>query len=291
MTKSHASYAVFALLSAMLLNATTDVLVKWLAVNHSILQIIFFRNLFSLIPVAAVVARNGGLPSLRSNHVPLNILRALFGLASMVLYVISFTLMPLANVIAIGFVAPLILVVLCRIFLRELVSVEQWAAVAGGCCGALIIVQPDYEVLQWRALLPVAGAFFLAVYMLLLRILSRTETRSSLIVYFPVVSIICTGAALPWVATTPDRIDFLLLVITGCIGGIALYLRNEAYTAAPASVLAPCEYTGLLWVAIFGVAVFGDNLSRQLFIGATLLIATNLFVLLRVSTLSSQKAT
>jgi drug/metabolite transporter (DMT)-like permease len=290
MTKNYASYAVLVLLTAMLLNAMTDVLVKWLAASHSILQIIFFRNLFSLIPVAVVVARDGGLPLLQSNHVLLNIVRALVGLTSMILYVISFTLMPLANVIAIGFVAPLILVGLCKVLLREAVSAEQWTAVAAGCCGALIIVQPDYEILQWRALLPVAGAFFLAAYMLLLRILSKTETRSSLIVYFPVVGIICTGATLPWVATIPDGTDFLLFVITGCIGGIALYLRNEAYTAAPASVLAPCEYTGLLWVAVFGVAVFDDKPSQQLVIGATILIGTNLFILFRASRLSSRTA-
>lgn len=290
MRKSQAPYAVSALLIAMLLNATTDVLVKWLAASQSILQIIFFRNLFSLIPVAVLVARDGGLSSLRSDHVWLNILRALLGLTSMILYVVAFTLMPLANVIAIGFVAPLLLIVLCRIFLGEPVSAEQWVAVAAGCCGALIIVQPDREVLQWRVLLPIAGAFFLATYMLLLRILSKTETRSSLLVYFPVVSIACTGAALPWVGRIPDQTDFLLLVVLGCIGGVALFLRNEAYTAAPASVLAPCEYTGLLWVAIFGVAVFGEQLSQQLVIGATILIGTNLFTLLRASRLSNRTA-
>jgi len=281
-------YAVSALLLAMLLNATTDVLTKLLASNHSVLEIIFFRNLFSLLPVAVIVARDGGIPALRSNRVPLNVLRALCGLAAMALYFISYTLMPLANVIAIGFVAPLIVVALCRMFLDEPVSLEQWTAIILGFCSALVILQPDYIVLQWRALLPIAGAFFLAGYILLLRMLSKTETRSSMAFYFPIVSVVCTGATLPWVASSSSLKDLALLLVTGCLGGIALYLRNEAYTAAPASVLAPCEYTGLVWVALFGVIILGEHLSMQLLIGASMLIGTNLFVLVRASRASNR---
>jgi drug/metabolite transporter (DMT)-like permease len=173
-------------------------------------------------------------------------------------------------------------------FLDEPVSLEQWTAVILGLCSALLILQPDYIVLQWRALLPIAGAFFLAGYILLLRMLSKTETRSSMAFYFPIVSVVCTGATLPWVASSSSLKDLALLLVTGCLGGIALYLRNEAYTAAPASVLAPCEYTGLVWVALFGVIILGEHLSMQLLIGASMLIGTNLFVLVRASRASNR---
>jgi drug/metabolite transporter (DMT)-like permease len=284
------TYAVCVLLVAMFLYASTDVLLKWLAASHSILQIIFFRNLFSFIPVGIVIARDGGLPALRTRRMPLNIFRAVLGLLSMLLYSIAFTVMPLANVIAIGFVAPLILVILCKILLDEEVTAGQWLAISVGTLGALVILQPDYAVFQLWALLPVAGAVCLAGYMLLLRVLSMTETKSSLIVYFPVASIVCTGATLPWVATVPSAVDLILLLAMGLIGGVALYLRNEAYTAAPSSILAPCEYTGLLWVSIFGVLIFGDRVSQHLVVGSSLLVAANLYVLARGQKVASRAA-
>lgn len=280
-TSASASYAVGAVLAAMLMYAMTDVLVKTLAVRVHIAEILFFRNLFSFVLVAIVVRNDGGLAALRTGRLPLNILRAALGLASMVCYMIAFTRMPLADVIAIGSVAPLFLVTLSKVFLAEPVTADQWSAVLVGFGSALLILRPSYTIFQMWALVPLLGALFLALYMLLLRELAKTETRSSLMIYFPAVGVIASGSALPFVHSSLGCYDFSLLLLLGLLGGVALYLRNEGYSSAPASALAPCEYTGLLWACVFSVAIFGDPMTPQLMVGILMLIATNLYVVRR----------
>jgi drug/metabolite transporter (DMT)-like permease len=197
----------------------------------------------------------------------------------MLLYFISFAFLPLADVIAIGFSAPLMLIVLCRVVLSERFSVGTSLALFIGLFGVLIILQPSASVFQASALLPLMAAMCLSVYMLLLKMLSPTETASSLIFYVPIAGMLVSGVALPWVGKAPTLSDLGLFAIMGIVGGIALFLRNEAYSRAPAFSLVPFEYTGVIWAALFGFFVFGDSVSSNLIMGSGILVITNIYIM------------
>jgi drug/metabolite transporter (DMT)-like permease len=271
--------AQLVVLAAVALYAATDAMVKYLASRYSVMEIAFFRHLFSLIPVAVLVHREGGVAALRTDKIWLHILRALLGAGSMLLYFLSFSLMPLADVIAIGFTAPLMLVVLSRIVFAERIGRGRFWALLCGFLGVLFIVRPGGDILNPIALLPVGAAALLASYMLMIRILSKTESASSMMLYVPVVGMIVSAAFLPWVGESPSAPDLGLLAIMGVLGGAALFLRNEAYSRAPAAALAPFEYTGVLWAAVFGYLVFGDGVTMNLVLGTGILIVTNLYMI------------
>ena len=265
-------------LLAVMLYAATDAMVKYLAARYSVLEITFFRHMFSLIPVMLIIRREGGFLALRTSRMGLHILRAFLGVGAMLLYFISFSFLPLADVIAIGFSAPLMLIVLCRVVLSEKVSAGTSLALFIGLFGVLIILQPSTAIFQTSALLPLMAAMCLSVYMLLLKMLSHTETASSLIFYVPIAGMLVSGVALPWAGKAPTLSDLGLFAIMGVVGGIALFLRNEAYSRAPAFSLIPFEYTGVIWAALLGFFVFGDSVSSNLIIGSSILVVTNIYV-------------
>jgi drug/metabolite transporter (DMT)-like permease len=269
---------ILIILLAIFLYAITDGLVKWLSQRHAIGEIIFYRKLFTLLPVLVVVKQGGGFRSLRSTKCPLLLLRALLGIASMFLYFFAFSLMSLSDVIAIGMTAPLLLVVLSKFILSEHVSRNSWIAISLGFVGAMIVIQPSFAVFGLFSVVPLAGAVCLALYMLILRKLSASETAASLIFYVPVVGILCTGIALPWVGELPGWNDSALFAAMGVLGGLALHLRNLAYSSATSGTLAPFEYTGLIWIGLISIIAFGDTPTWHLAIGAAVLVAANAYL-------------
>jgi drug/metabolite transporter (DMT)-like permease len=282
LSKTSHAYAIRAVLLATFCYAATDAAVKWLSGRYGIVQITFLRNVFALLPVAVVVRHAGGLRSLKTRRPALNVLRGGLGLLSMFLYFHAFSLMALADVIAIGFTSPLILVLLCRLVLGERVEKACWIAVGAGLAGMVVIVQPGLTALRWHALLPVGGAVCLALYMLMLRVLAGTESKSTLMLYVPAVAVAVTGAALiPVAFVAPTAFELSLFAAMGVISGVALLLRNEAYSTAPASVLAPFEYTGLIWVSLIGAAVFSDYVTPALIVGSTIIVSANFYVVMR----------
>jgi drug/metabolite transporter (DMT)-like permease len=118
--------------------------------------------------------------------------------------------------------------------------------------------------------------------MLMLRVLAGTESKSTLMLYVPAVAVAVTGAALiPVAFVAPTAFELSLFAAMGVISGVALLLRNEAYSTAPASVLAPFEYTGLIWVSLIGAAVFSDYVTPALIVGSTIIVSANFYVVMR----------
>jgi drug/metabolite transporter (DMT)-like permease len=270
--------AVICVLASAFGYAATDAMVKWMSRSYPVLEITFFRNIFTFLPVAWIVWQGGGFRSLRSERMGLHIVRAVLGTVAMVLYFVSYSLMPLANVTAVGSTAPLILVVMARLFLGEKVGAKQWAAIGLGFLGALIVIGPSISVFQWLSVLPLAASIAFAGYMLFIRVLSATESQESLIFYVPLVAAGISGCAMPWVWTPIDAFGLAMMAIMGVGAGFALYFRNIAYSMIQANVGAPLEYTNLLWAACLGIVFFGDEPTWNLVVGALVIVSSNLYV-------------
>jgi drug/metabolite transporter (DMT)-like permease len=269
---------IAAVSAAVMCYAVTDALVKWLARSYPVFEITFFRNVLTFAAVALSIVECGGWRSLKSERVPLHLLRAGLGSLALLLFNFSFAALPLVNVTAISFTAPLILVLLSALVLREGVSAGQWIAITVGFVGTLIIINPDATVFALGSILPLAASVSMALYLLFLRVLAPTETKSSLMFYVPVVGTAFTGVTLPWNWVTPAAADLALILVMGLLAGVALYFRNLAYTTAKPSILAPFEYLSLLWASLIGSLVFGDHVTTRLLIGTLLLITGNMYI-------------
>jgi drug/metabolite transporter (DMT)-like permease len=261
--------------------AAMDALVKLATERHPTGQIVFFRNLFALIPVFFFVRQAGGISILRTRRLGQHIIRSLGGVASMVALFLAYSYMPLADAMAISTSGPIFLTALSVPLLGEHVGWRRWGAVIVGFIGILIITRPGSGVFGLAALLPLGGAFFYAIAMVQIRKLSSTEPPARIVFYFTIAAMLLGAISLPWQWVTPTPLSLVYLIGIGLVGGIAQMIMTHAFRLAPVSVVGPFDYTGLIFGAAFGYAIWQQVPDRFVWLGAAVIIASGIYILHR----------
>jgi drug/metabolite transporter (DMT)-like permease len=211
----------------------------------------------------------------------LQVLRSILVFFATVCMFIAMGLMPIADAVAIAFVAPLFAVGLSVVILGEKVGPRRWAAVLVGFVGMLIIIRPGGGVLQWAALLPVFMAFFYALYQNITRMIRDSTSSLNALFYTALVGAIAASFALPFYWQVPSLTQAAMLVAIGFLGGLGHWFIIMAYERAEVSAVAPFGYTELIWATVFGYLVFGEFPDLYTFIGAGVIAAAGLYVLYR----------
>jgi drug/metabolite transporter (DMT)-like permease len=286
-----ASALVFTVMSA---------LVRWVSDTVPVGQIVFYRSAFAILPVVVIYAWQGQLTSAVRTNRPLgHVTRGAIGLMGMALSFAALARLPLADVTAIGFAAPLITVALAALLLKERVRVYRWSAVGVGFLGVIVMLAPHLDVGRLTAgnanqtlgaALALLAAFTSAASTIQTRRLTGTETNSAIVFYF---SLICAlGSLLTWPFgwVTPTATQLYALVAIGFLGGIGHLLMTESFRLAPASVIAPFDYTSILWAFILGFLIFAEVPTALVFIGAAIVSAAGLFVIWRERQLGLERA-
>jgi drug/metabolite transporter (DMT)-like permease len=189
--------------------------------------------------------------------------------------------MPLADAYAIAFSAPLFITMLSVPLLREHVGWRRWTAVAIGFVGIIIMLRPGSGVIGLGSLAAMGGALGYATSVLLMRHMRRTETAAAQMVYPTMVSLLGTGGLMPWVWIPPTPVEWALLAAIGLFGGAAGICLVTAYRGAPATVVAPFQYTQILWGMGFGFMIWSQRPDRQMLLGAAVVISTGIYILHR----------
>jgi drug/metabolite transporter (DMT)-like permease len=275
---------------SVLLFSCMDALIKWLATDYPLGQLIFFRNCFAFLPLAPFLYRAGGVATLRTSRLGGHMVRGLAGLAAMACTFLAFALLPLADAVALTLSGPLFLTALSVPLLGERVGVRRWSAVVVGFAGVLVMTRPGAGVFEPAALLAIAGAVLYALAMISIRRLSTTEPPTTIVFYFTLIAMIVSGFSLPFQWTTPDFVDFLLLVALGLLGGSAQLAMTQAFRLAPVALIAPFEYTALIFAMGFGWLFWRDVPDVYLLAGAALVIGSGLYILHREAKLRQERA-
>ncbi len=295
---SHAAYdrpvlGIVCKLIATLLFAVMFAAIRWLGPYFSIGEIVFFRSLLGL-PVIIVAAyfSSAGLSLLRTNRIDSHALRSIAGTVSMFCNFTAYTYLPLADATTIGFAAPLFVVVLAAVMLSERVHVYRWSAVVVGFIGVLIIVEPEgraSEPALLGAAFALAGAFLSALAMIFLRRMSAHEHSITIAFYFMLTAaaIGLLTALFGW--TLPSRSQAAVLILTGISGGIGQLFLSFSYRYSEASVLAPFDYTGLIWAVMLGYFLFDELPAKEVWAGAILVIAAGCIILWREHRLGRER--
>jgi drug/metabolite transporter (DMT)-like permease len=269
------------MLVSVLLFACMDAVVKWLGATYPTMQIVFFRSLFAFLPLSFFIFRGIGLSAL-STRCPLqHAVRSLVGLMAMTSFFYAYSQMPLANAVAIGFAAPMFMTALSVPLLGEKVGPRRWIAVLVGFAGVLVIVRPDAGVFHAAAPVALAGTVFYALAMIFVRRLGRTETSTAIVFYFTLSATLVSGLFMPFVWVAPDAQGWILLILVGLIGGLAQMAMTNAVRLADISVVAPFDYTGLLWTALLGFLIWSEVPSLHVWLGAAIVVASGIFILYR----------
>jgi drug/metabolite transporter (DMT)-like permease len=277
-----------------LLFAVMSALVRLMGEVTPVGQLVFFRSLFAIVPVVIIYAYRGELRQAIYTKRPLGQLgRGLLSVCGMYSNFAALTRLPLADVTAIQFASPLITVGLAALILKERVRIYRWSAVVVGFVGVLIMLVPHLDPAHYTnlasaaavgAMLAILSAFINAGTVIQTRRLTRTETTPSIVFYFSLICTIAGAATLPFAWHTPTLFELVILVTLGMLGGLAHIFLTESYRYAAASVIAPFDYTSMLWALLLGFWMFGEVPTALVFVGAAIVIAAGLFVLWRERT-------
>lgn len=262
-------------------------------------ELTFFRSFFGIFPVFVWLWWRGQLHgAFYTRNILGHFWRGLFGVLAMLCNFYALTLLPLPETIAIGYGAPLILVILCAIFLNEKVRLYRWSAVIIGLGGVLIIIWPRMTLFSSSTLNPalavgaaaaLVGAILTAIALLLVRRLVFAEKTETIVIYFMLSASVISLVTLPFGWVVPDARQAALLITAGIFGGIAQIFMTEAYRYAEPSTVAPFEYSSLVLGLLLGYIVFGDVPTLQMLLGSAVVIASGIFIIYRESRLNKKQ--
>lgn len=274
-------FGVVCMTGAVLGFTISAAMTKWLARDYSISQLLFTRAALSVIFVLAVAYFQGQKTIWRTERIGAHVVRAIFGLIGMTGVYVSFWLLPITDATAINLSAPIFATALSVPLLREVVGIRRWAAVLVGFAGVLVMVRPGTEAFEPAYLIAIASAAIAGLVANTIRQIGRTEDSMTIVFYFMMFSTIATAPTLLFSWRTPDLTDLGLLLAFGIAGTAGQILMTHAYRSAPVAVVAPLEYTALLWAAIIGFVVWDEVLTVWTLAGSVLVIASGLYILHR----------
>jgi drug/metabolite transporter (DMT)-like permease len=258
--------------------ALLDAAAKWLTADYGVAQIIFLGRIFTLAMVLAIALPRGGIRQFRLRRPWRQLARVTTAVLTMATFFWALSLMPLANVVALTFAAPLIMTVLSVFILREDVGPRRWAAVLIGFIGVLIILRPTGAGFAWTAFIPLASALFYAISIIVSRQLTATESINNLMFWLSLGAIVGTAPFMPAEWRTPDPADLAIFAFTGIASGAGQFLMLRAFRYGEISMLAPLEYTSLIWAAGLGFLIWGEVPDWSIWVGAVILVGCSLYI-------------
>lgn len=261
--------------------ASMNGFVKELRVQElPLVEIIWGRYFFHTIIVLALFPRR--IPTLMSgSDKGWQLARSVLVLLATACMFTAVGLMPLADAIAITFIAPLLITALSVPFLGEKIGPRRWMAVFVGFAGMLVIVRPGGGLFQLAALLPIAVTVFYAFYQIITRMISHRTDPINSVFYTAIVGAIVMSAIVPFFWQTPTLAQWGMMCGAGLLGGLGHLAIILAYQRAEAPLVAPFAYTELIWATILGLAFFGDFPGSGTFIGAAIIAASGIYILHR----------
>jgi len=258
----------------------------------------FFRSFFAILPVVVFLAMRGELREGVKTKYPLrHLARGLAGTGGMLCGFYALTKLPFPEAITLNYATPLIIVVISALFLDEVVRLYRWSAVVLGLIGVVIISWPRLTLLSSgvdeQAAIGVGAALFAclfaAIAMVLVRELAHTEKSATIVFYFSISSSVIALMTAPFGWVMPTPMQLLYLVTAGICGGIAQILLTESYRHADMSVVAPFEYSSLVFSIVIGFVFFGDVPTIYMLVGAVIVVGSGLFIIYREQQLGRRR--
>lgn len=266
--------------------------IRYKSQTFPVAELVFFRSFFALIPVMIWLKWRGDIAgALRTKSLKVHVKRGIIGSTGMFLGFLTLSMLPLSDAVALGYATPLMVVVLASVVLKEKVRVYRWSAIIIGFAGVIVMLSPHLELGGGKAAaysgsmlgvgLGLAAAACSATATIEVRSLTRFESTGAIVFYFMSwCSILGLVASLPvWV--TPTMADAAWLICIGITGGLGQILLTESYRHGDASLIAPFEYSTMLWAVILGWFLFDEWPASAVFIGAGVVILSGIYVIWR----------
>src|SRR3954452_24621760 len=256
-----------------------DALGKFMVATYSVGQLMWLRACAALLVLLPIIWRQRA-EFKRIERPWLQLLRVLLSTLEVAAFFLATVYLPLADVITYYLASPIFVTALSGIVLGERVGWRRWTANLVGFGGVLIALRPSTQTVSWPGMIALGGSLSFAFLMLITRSLRSTPDIVMASSQFGGTFLL--GALLSpfgWVTPTPGSL--VLFAAAGCISVAGLLCVNRSLKLAPASIVVPYQYSMIIWAIMFGIAVFGDVPSRNVIVGASIIIAAGLYIFLR----------
>lgn len=274
-------FGALCVMGSMLFIAGMDGFAKYLSQHYPVMQVTWARYVFHFAILVPIVWIRYGAAAFLPPRLGLQLLRSVFMVAATVLFFFGLSHMPIAETLALAFIAPLVVTALAPFLLGERVGIRRYAAVAVGFLGTLFIIKPGTDVFQWVAIFGLGAGAVYALYIVATRQLAGTAPPLVTLAYSALVGTVVTTLALPAVWLTPTWPDLAAMIAMGALAACGHFLVIIGYERAQASAVAPYGYTELIWATAIGYFGFGDLPDGWAWLGMAIICASGIYISMR----------
>ena len=280
--------AITAMLLAVFCVTIMSVQAKLIGIEYNAVQITFARAIVVLILLMPFIYKLGGLNFLKTKKPFLHFFRGLAGLIGNVLFFLAFQRLPVADVTVISQAVPIFSCILAIIFLGETIGWRRWTAITIGFLGVIIAINPSVNIAV-ASLYALGGTLMWSTTIIFLRLLGSTEHPVKTVFYFMLVSVLITSIFQPFLWKEPSFEVILLFIGIGIAALLTQLLMTYALQKAPASIVSPFNYTGIVWAIIFDYIIWNAHPMFATIFGGIIITISGIYIFKREAKIKSIK--
>ncbi len=282
---------VFLALIGFAIFSSHDVVIKYLGVSYSPFQIMFFSVLFGFPLISFMLVRDASTENLRPRHPWWTALRTISVLVTGICVFYAFSVLPLAQTYAMLFASPLLITLLSIPILGERVGLHRGGAIVVGLIGVLIVLRPGTSEFTLGHLAALTAAFSISLASVIVRRIGKDERDVVLLLYPMLANFIFMGALMPFYYKPLPLIDLGAMALLAAFAIAAMVCMIGAYKSGEAVVVAPMQYSQIIWAIIFGFVFFGETPDTQTLLGVVVIIVSGVYIVLRESRINTSDNT
>ena len=280
--------AITAMLLAVFCVTIMSVQAKLIGIEYNAVQITFARAIVVLILLMPFIYKLGGLNFLKTKKPFLHFFRGLAGLIGNVMFFLAFQRLPVADVTVISQAVPIFSCILAIIFLGETIGWRRWTAITIGFLGVIIAINPSVNIAV-ASLYALGGTLMWSITIIFLRLLGSTEHPVKTVFYFMLASVIVTSIFQPFLWKEPSFEIILLFIGIGIAAFLTQLLMTYALQKAPASIVSPFNYTGIVWAIIFDYIIWNAHPMFATIFGGIIITISGIYIFKREAKIKSTK--
>jgi drug/metabolite transporter (DMT)-like permease len=257
--------------------AVMHTLIRYASAELHPVQIAFFRNVFGFLVFLPVLAQ-GGIGFMRTERIGLHAFRGLLNIGAMLMFFYALSVVEVARATALAFSAPVFAGILSVVFLGERFRIHRWGAIAAGFVGMLVILRPGLIPLELGPVLVVASSLLWATVMIIIKVMSRTESSLAIVAYMNVFLAIYSVVPALFVWQWPSAEGWALMAAIGITGTLGQLGLSQSLAETEPTVVMPFDFLRLIWVAGLGFWIFGEVPDVFVWIGGAIIFASGFYL-------------
>ena len=272
------TYGIILILLTYLSFGILDTIQKTAVQYHSVFVLLFVKYTFWLIFSFFIAKKNNVKKYYLSNNYKIQITRCVLSVCEACFFVLSFRYLALADAHTIGSLSPVLVVFFSYLILREKINLATWVAIGISFFGVILIMRPGLTIFNPYLVIPLLAAFFYSLFQIATRLNAQYDDNETMLFYNGLIGVIITSILSIFFWQPLHSFSFIFFIFLGFFFCMGLFLQIKALSITPASVLAPYNYTIIVWAIFFGLIVYKEIPDIFTIIGAIIIVASGVFI-------------